>query len=80
MMAQDGIQSPRNTDEDRSAMVKNLLRSVRGLASREMIISFVDHIHETKSYILKLGFKLDHDKDGAIIRRIAAAYAIRRIP
>ena len=52
IMAQGGIQVPKNTVADRSAMVKDMLNSARGLASKERIISFVDHIHETISLSL----------------------------
>ena len=61
IMAQGGIQVPRDTVEDRSAMVKDMLKSARGLASKERIISFVNHIHDTISYLLELGVKFDDD-------------------
>jgi len=79
IMAQGGIQVPRDTVEDRSAMVKDMLKSARGLASKERIISFVDHIHETISYLLELGVKFDHDEDGVIIRRMAGGLSGPRI-
>ena len=53
IMSQGGIQVPRDTVEDRSTMVKDMLKSARGLVSKERIISFVDHIHETISYLLE---------------------------
>ena len=79
IMAQGGIQVPRDTVEDRSAMVKDMLKSARGLASKKRIICFVDHIHETISYLLELGVKFDHDEDGVIIRRMAGGLSGPRI-
>jgi len=79
MMAQGGIQVPKDTVEDRSAMVNDMLKSARGLASRERIISFVDHIHEAISYLLELGVEFDHDENGDLLRRMAGGLSGPRI-
>ena len=79
LMAQGGIQVPKDSDIDRSAMVDDMMKSARGLASREKIVNFVGNINEVMDYLLDLGVNFDSEKDGTLIRRHAGGLSTPRI-
>ena len=49
LMAQGGIQIPNDSDKDRIAMIEDMWKSARGLASREKILNFVNNICKSKA-------------------------------
>ena len=79
VMAQGGIQVPKDSDIDRAAMVEDMLKSSRGLASRERIVNFVANINEAIDYLLDLGVQFDCEKNGTLIRRLAGGLSTPRI-
>ena len=79
LMAQGGIQVPKDTVEDRALMVEDMLKSARGLASKERIVNFVENINESLKYLLDLGVEFDREKDGTLIRRLAGGITSPRI-
>ena len=79
LMAQGGIQVPKDSDYDRSAMVDDMMKSARGLASRERIVNFVGNINEVMDYLFDLGVNFDSEKDGKLIRRHAGGLSTPRI-
>jgi len=79
LMAQGGIQVPKDSADDRSAMVEDMLKSGRGSASKERIIYFVKNINDAMNYLLDLGVKFDLEEDGTLVRRHAGGLSSPRI-
>ena len=79
LMAQGGIQIPNNSDKDRTVMLEDMLKSSRGLASRDKILNFVNNIDQAMKILLDLGVKFDRHKDGTLIRRLAGGLSSPRI-
>ena len=79
LMAQGGIQIPNDSDKDRIAMIEDMWKSSRGLASREKILNFVKNIDQAMNILLDLGVKFDREKDGKLTRRLAGGLSSPRI-
>lgn len=79
LMAQGGIQVPNDSVEDRSVMIEDMLKSARGMASREKIVNFVNNIDEAVDILFDLGVKFDRESDGTLIRHLAGGLSSPRI-
>jgi len=79
VMAQGGLQVPRDGQASRDAMVSDMERSARAPLDHERVRRFVGEILPTVRLLEEWGLILDRDDGGALIRRSAGGLSEPRI-